>query len=179
LPEVLRIVSSLGLETEIGDVGKKLSLRRGLAVVTFGLQLQFYFIGETEAEADRLARRLVQRVLPEPYFGGALTGRELRLRGAHPDFADLLLWPKPPYHFKRDDKEYRARGQHDTLDPTSRQVFLGFWGDGIRPGIRVGRGAQLIDLAPTLAYLLGVAPPQDARGRVLREALAGPAQPNL
>lgn len=177
LPNVLRIAASLGLEVQVCDVGEKLSLRSGLAVVTLGLQLQLYFIGETGVDSDHLARQLVQRLLPEPYFGGALTGRELRLRGGHPDFADLLLWPKPPYHFKRDGREYRARGQHDTLDPSSRQVFLGLWGDGVGEGVQVVQGAQLIDLAPTLAYLLGLAPPSNACGRVLREALAGPGKP--
>ncbi|HHW13705.1 MAG TPA: hypothetical protein GXX28_02055, partial [Firmicutes bacterium] len=53
--------------------------------------------------------------------------------------------------------DYPARGQHDTLDPTSAHVFLALWGEGVRPGQRVATPVRLIDLAPTLAALLAMA----------------------
>jgi arylsulfatase A-like enzyme len=44
-------------------------------------------------------------------------------------------------------------------------------GPGIRPGARPGE-VRLIDVAPTLARLLGLPVPPQATGRVIEEALA-------
>lgn len=50
-------------------------------------------------------------------------------------------------------------------------VPLFLWGPGIRPG-RFPREVGVVDLAPTLAHLLGVTPTEPLDGRLLREALA-------
>ncbi|HEY0994485.1 MAG TPA: alkaline phosphatase family protein [Gemmatimonadaceae bacterium] len=50
-------------------------------------------------------------------------------------------------------------------------VPLILWGPGIRPG-RFHREVGVVDLAPTLARLLGVEPSEPLDGRPLREALA-------
>jgi predicted AlkP superfamily pyrophosphatase or phosphodiesterase len=50
-------------------------------------------------------------------------------------------------------------------------VPLILWGPGIRPG-RFHREVGVVDLAPTLAHLLGVQPTEPLDGRPLREALA-------
>ena len=44
-------------------------------------------------------------------------------------------------------------------------------GPGVRKGVRLRRPVKLIDLAPTLAHLLGIPRPRDAEGRVIYEAL--------
>lgn len=173
LPSLLKSLTSLGLPVEVCGPGRKPGLEDGVVIVTAGLELQLFFVGTPgrgDLARDRTARRVVQALSGEPYFGGALGRAELRQRGAHPDFADLLLWPKPPHHFKLGPGRYLARGQHDSPDPSSAHVFLALWGDGIRPGHRVENPVRIIDLAPTLANLLSIAPPGQARGRVLREA---------
>jgi hypothetical protein len=43
-------------------------------------------------------------------------------------------------------------------------------GEGIRSGVRLG-GASVLDVAPTLLYLLGLPVPRDMEGRVLTEML--------
>ncbi len=50
------------------------------------------------------------------------------------------------------------------------QAICFFGGAGVRPETRLA-GIRQIDIAPTLAYLLGIPTPKDARGHVLGEAL--------
>ena len=52
----------------------------------------------------------------------------------------------------------------------SMHTILVLHGPGVAAGVRL-REARTIDLAPTLAALLGIGPPRDSRGRVLLEAL--------
>jgi arylsulfatase A-like enzyme len=49
-------------------------------------------------------------------------------------------------------------------------------GPGVARGVDLGVIRQ-IDIAPTLAALLGLEPPAQATGRVLEKALAAPAKP--
>jgi predicted AlkP superfamily phosphohydrolase/phosphomutase len=46
-------------------------------------------------------------------------------------------------------------------------------GPGVQPGRRLS-GVEIVDFAPTLAWLLGVPIPKDATGRVLYEAFSDP-----
>ncbi len=45
------------------------------------------------------------------------------------------------------------------------------YGDGIRPGATLAPGASILDVAPTLLYLLGLPVARDMEGRVLTEML--------
>lgn len=60
---------------------------------------------------------------------------------------------------------------HGTQHADDRQVPLLFFGAGIRPGTYPGPAAP-IDIAPTLARLLGLKGLSDADGRVLEQALS-------
>ncbi len=86
-------------------------------------------------------------------------------RGLYPSRSpDLFIAPEPYFTFGPKD----ATG-HGTWHLYDRQLPLVFWGAGIKTG--EGERAELTDLAPTLARLLGTSPPSGAQGRVLREAL--------
>jgi arylsulfatase A-like enzyme len=52
-----------------------------------------------------------------------------------------------------------------------RMVPLVIAGAGLKAGVHP-EYARVIDLAPTLSYLLGILPPSLSEGRVLTEALA-------
>jgi predicted AlkP superfamily pyrophosphatase or phosphodiesterase len=58
---------------------------------------------------------------------------------------------------------YATHGQAHDYDT---QVPILFWGRGIAPGRRAGE-ARVVDIAPTLATLLGVRPLETLDGRVL------------
>jgi len=66
----------------------------------------------------------------------------------------------------------RPSGEH-LLDPRRREMHAAFAIAG--PGVAVGADLGLIrqiDVAPTLCALLGIDPPAQATGRVLRKVLA-------
>ena len=69
-----------------------------------------------------------------------------------------------------------AGSSHGTPYSYDAHIPLVLMGPGIEPGTYHGRVA-LNDLAPTLAALLGVEPPNGSQGRVLDEALRRPARP--
>jgi predicted AlkP superfamily phosphohydrolase/phosphomutase len=66
------------------------------------------------------------------------------------------------------------RGMHgfNPLRSSMRTVMV-FNGPGVQAGRRLS-GVQIVDFAPTLAWLLGVPVPKDATGRVLYEAFSEP-----
>ncbi len=53
---------------------------------------------------------------------------------------------------------------------SNRACFI-LTGPGVAPGTR-GERVNLVDVAPTLAHCIGIAPPEDAEGRIVREAFA-------
>jgi hypothetical protein len=68
------------------------------------------------------------------------------------------------------DHGHRLRGGHGGEETDVRASFVIAAGPDIRPGARLD-GARSVDVAPTLAALLGVAPPQAATGRTLVDLL--------
>lgn len=77
-----------------------------------------------------------------------------------------------PFWFSTD---YADGVSHMTRYAYDTTVPLAIAGPGVRPG-RYATPATVIDLAPTLAWLLDILPPAAAEGRVLAEAMA-PAGP--
>lgn len=69
-------------------------------------------------------------------------------------------------------------GHHTPYLPTARHgpfanaAMLFLAGPGVRPGHRLGHPIRLTDVTPTLAHLLGIAPPRHAEGAVRAELLA-------
>lgn len=68
------------------------------------------------------------------------------------------------------DHGHTDGGGHGGIEPEVVEVPLILAGAGVRPGAAVA-GAQLIDIAPTIAALLGVPAPEHTLGRALTEAL--------
>jgi arylsulfatase A-like enzyme len=65
----------------------------------------------------------------------------------------------------------RLAGEHGTPSDEDARVPLVLWGAPFRAGLHAGR-VSVVDLAPTLAAVLGTPPTERVDGRVLREALA-------
>jgi predicted AlkP superfamily pyrophosphatase or phosphodiesterase len=121
------------------------------------------------AEAIR-SNHAVLRVDTPRSLGQADTARDAiarRWRNAiPPDLgAELMVTLKPKFVF--DDRTSAEHGQPSDDDT---HVPLLFWGAGIRAGTFAQR-VSVVDIAPTLAALLGVEPTETVAGRVLREAL--------
>jgi predicted AlkP superfamily pyrophosphatase or phosphodiesterase len=99
------------------------------------------------------------------------------LPSENPGMGDLVLFAKSGYAFqaKFDGEEpvvvstnYLGTHGYPSSDPQLDGTFIA-WGYGIKSGVRLERMANL-DVAPTLAELLGVKLPE-VEGRVLREIL--------
>jgi predicted AlkP superfamily pyrophosphatase or phosphodiesterase len=63
-------------------------------------------------------------------------------------------------------------GAHGHLSEGERFVPFAMWGSGIVRGQLIDEPRSILDLAPTISYLLGVEPPKGSTGRVLKDALA-------
>ncbi len=70
-----------------------------------------------------------------------------------------------------DHGQGRGIGAHGHLSEGERFVPFAMWGRGIAQGRVVSEPRSILDLAPTISYLLGVEPPKGSTGRVLTEAL--------
>ena len=70
-----------------------------------------------------------------------------------------------------DHGQGRGIGAHGHLSEGERFVPFAMWGRGIVQGRAVSEPHSILDLAPTIGYLLGVEPPKGSKGRVLTEAL--------
>jgi predicted AlkP superfamily phosphohydrolase/phosphomutase len=126
-------------------------------------------LGASDPEVGGSPVRLVVRPAEVPGFGLA------------PPLAGELLFDLAPGYYPwlgRADVSVSASprttgsGEHGFW-PERRDMHAIFYaaGPGIRPGARPGE-VRLIDVAPTLARLLGLPVPPQATGRVIEEALA-------
>ncbi|MBS1962800.1 MAG: alkaline phosphatase family protein [Bdellovibrionales bacterium] len=77
---------------------------------------------------------------------------------------DVIMIPKSGWHSTGDYATHLSGYSYD------RYVPLVLTGRGLKPG-RYAQSAKIVDLAPTLSFLLGTVPPSLSEGRVLSEAL--------
>jgi predicted AlkP superfamily phosphohydrolase/phosphomutase len=96
---------------------------------------------------------------------------------------DIVFMPRRLEYFGFGEYEF---GSNQIIEPMKRGIsgthrmngiFLAY-GDNIRPGITLEK-AHLIDLAPTILYMMGLQPPAHMDGRVLREIFHDSFQPAL
>ena len=74
-----------------------------------------------------------------------------------------------------DHGQGRGIGAHGHLSEGERFVPFAMWGSGVAAGRVVEKPSSILDLAPTICYLLGVEPPKGSTGRVLVDALEKPS----
>jgi arylsulfatase A-like enzyme len=94
-----------------------------------------------------------------------LDDRALRALRAADRLGDLVAEANPPWGFALPEPPAGEwRGAHGSLREMSVPLLLA--GAGVRPGLRLRR-PRLVDVAPTVAALLGTRPPAHAQGRDL------------
>ncbi len=124
-------------------------------------------------EIVQLAKEFVDPRTGEPLIGQILRREEL-YQGPHLDWApDLILRPKDERNIFFGLADF---GSNITVDTVYRYSgmhrdhgMLMMKGKPVRKGARI-EGANIVDLAPTILYALGLPIPQDMDGRPLREA---------
>jgi predicted AlkP superfamily phosphohydrolase/phosphomutase len=78
---------------------------------------------------------------------------------------DVLLNHIPKDELEKLEVNIQANARHDP------NGIVMFWGANVKKGREI-EGAQIIDVAPTVLYLMGVPVPEDIDGRVLVDAIS-------
>ena len=138
-------------------------------VKSAGMILDVTLLGRAATSRGRADVRAVLRGLPQvSRVLDAAGQKDLR---AGDKLGDFVVEAREPWGFAfTEPEEGASRGGHGST--REMRVPLLISGAGVRAGAAPG-DARLVDVAPTIAALLGVRPPADAQGRVLDELLYG------
>lgn len=123
--------------------------------------------GGAATDADRArVRRALSRL---PQISRVVGAARLRALRASPLEGDLVAEARPPWAFvPRSLPGGRVKGGHGSQDEIEVPLLLS--GRGLCRGV-APRHPRLVDVAPTVAALLGVPAPAQSQGRVLDEVL--------
>lgn len=171
LPDLYYTLQGLGYNVEVLGGGQSPNPDTDIVLVDVGLEVQLSF---TRDYTEQDIQNIINAIRDKVYIGQIMEKAEMAQRGAIEGFADLLISPKSPYHFKvvsDPDKIYYARGQHDSLDEKAQHVFSLMWGKGINKGQVYTDRIYIIDFAGTMTSLLGIDKPADATGAVLNDSM--------
>jgi predicted AlkP superfamily phosphohydrolase/phosphomutase len=100
----------------------------------------------------------------------ALSKQDARILGLYGDLVGDVIYALYPWY----------SGQHGNILPAvewgvgSLKGLLSFTGPGIKKGYRMERNCNLIDLVPTICYLMDLPLPAQAEGAVLYQAFKNP-----
>ena len=160
----------LGRGVELVPPGRAPSPDTEVVLVKSGGRVMDVTLRGRARTPERLAE--VRRALEGlPQVGRVLGAADLEALRAGDKVGDFLVETKTPWGFGSEEPEGGAsRGGHGSTQ--EMRVPLLISGAGVRVGA-VAEGARIVDVAPTVAALLGVRPPADAQGRVLEELLHG------
>lgn len=121
-----------------------------------------------DALADpEAARRIEEQVAQIPQVSQVLDKGEQAAMHMSPRYGELVIEPEEGWT-AAPTAPLTPAGMHGTTHETAIPLLLA--GAGVAPG-RTPTAPRHIDLAPTIAYLLGERSPLGAQGRVLVEAL--------
>ena len=167
----------IGPLTEVLEELGILEQLRGVSASPYGLVMRFR--EEVPMYTEIRARRAIaSRLRESEYVADAFAYddvlepsddpfRRQYLRSFHPDRApDVIIRYKEHYLYRMES----GGTTHETPYRYDTHVPLVFWGPGIPAG-RYDRRVQTVDIAPTVAALLGVEAPDDLDGVVLQEVV--------
>jgi arylsulfatase A-like enzyme len=155
------------------------------AFINRGIVFEDSLLALAGLDRAQAARALAAAAHTNPWLADAFTREELAQGGARSEFArlyarsfypgrsaDVVFLVRPFVLVGR--TEGRGTGTtHGTPYAYDRHVPLLFWGRGVRPG-SYAMPVSAVDIAPTLATMLGVPVPAQCEGRALVEALLRP-----
>ncbi|MFC5825877.1 alkaline phosphatase family protein [Nonomuraea insulae] len=164
LPHVVEAIEAVGHSVEVVPSGA--SPAPGTEVVIVPNSVRVGDITLRGGASDPRARIRIKAALRRlPQIGRVLDDRALRALHASDKLGDLVAEARPPWGFAlAEPPAGQWRGGHGSLSEIKVPLLLS--GAGIRPGARLHR-PRLIDIAPTIAALLGTRPPAQAQGRNL------------
>ncbi len=160
----------LGRGVELVAAGRSAAPDTEVVVVKSGGRIMDVTLRGRSRTPERLAE--VRRVLEGlPQIGRVLGAADLEALRASDKLGDFVVEAREPWGFGLAEPEGgMSRGGHGSTQ--EGRVPLLISGAGVRTGA-ASRDARLVDVAPTIAALMGARPPADAQGRVLDELLYG------
>jgi arylsulfatase A-like enzyme len=163
----LATMTVLGRHPEIVPPGSRASPQAEIVVVTGGRVADITLRGRAATPQGREKVRTFLEGLPQ--ISRVLDAAALEAMHASDKLGDLVVEAMTPWGFGPPGPvEWAPRGGHgSTLE---MRVPLLIAGAGLRTGV-VPRKPGLVDVAPTIAALLGARAPADAQGRALDELL--------
>jgi predicted AlkP superfamily pyrophosphatase or phosphodiesterase len=167
LPQVLTAVREAGYAPEVVRPGGSPAPETEVIVVPGAVRVgDFTLRGDA---AQPRARRRIERALRRlPEIERVLDEADLRRLHASDKLGDLVAEARPPHGFTEETLPTgEQRGAHGSQAEMNVPFYLA--GAGIERGARLHRPG-LVDVAPTIAALLGARAPANAQGRALREA---------
>jgi len=168
LTQRLAATTILGRRPEILPPGRPPSPEAEIIVVTAGRIADVTLRGRAATPQGREDVRTVLERLP--HLSRVLDAADFEALHASDKLGDFVLEVEAPWGFgDQEPGEGASRGGHGSTGEM-RVPFL-ISGAGVRMGA-VPRNAGLVDVAPTIAALLGARPPADAEGRALVESLS-------
>lgn len=167
LPQTIQTIKDLGFTPERLGSNSAPSEGTDVVLVAFIHTLNVHLIGEANTEQNR--RKLADALRQLAGIEAVLEPDDLKTLRAHP-VEQLVVESKPPYAFAtgEDLPEGEERGSHSSH--TEMRLPLIISGKGVRSGSRM-KSPRIVDIAPTIAALLGTRPPAQADGRALTEIL--------
>ena len=167
MPALVDAISAAGLRAEVVAVGRSPTAAAEVVLTSNGVRMSnVYLRGRAAGDEGRaVVRRAADSV---GHIPNVFDRRQLRRLRASRKLGDMVLEAEPPFHFSLLD-DGKERGSHGST--FERRVPLLLTGAGVRRHRRDLPEASVVDVAPTIAALLGSAPPAQAQGRALHALL--------
>jgi arylsulfatase A-like enzyme len=176
LPHVLDAIGAAGYVPEVVTPGR--SPAEGTDVVIVPNAVRYGDItlrGDAATEEGRNEVRAALESLSPTFISQVLDDADLGAMRASDKLGDLIAEAQPPYGFALSEPpEGEWRASHGSTQELDIPFLVS--GAGFRRGV-APEAPNLVDVAPTIAALLGIDPPDDAEGRVLTEAMGPPSSP--
>ncbi len=163
--DVLQTIADQGLRAEVVVAGASADPETEVVIVQ-GVRVASFVLRGAAATASA-RRRLRDALARVEHVSNVLDRRELNRMRASARLGDLVAEAEGPWHFSALD-DGKPRGSHGSTAESKVPLILA--GSGVRRGAPL-HGASLVDVAPTVAALLGASAPADAQGHVLRQLL--------
>jgi predicted AlkP superfamily pyrophosphatase or phosphodiesterase len=167
LTEKLAAITVLGRHPEIVPAGRRASPGAEIVIVTAGRVADVTLRGRAASPRGRKEVRATLEGMDQ--ISRVLDASDFEAFHASDKLGDFVVEARVPWGFGPPGPDEAApRGGHGST--REMRVPLLIAGAGVRVG-GVAREPELVDVAPTIAALLGARPPADAQGRPLDELL--------
>lgn len=162
--EILAAVADAGYQAQILTAGQSPAADTDAVIVIGGVG-SLHLVGDAATD-PAAAERIKAALLAVPHVRAVYDKDAQRAMHMSPKFGELVIEPETGWSLGATPAG--PRGVHGLTETLSVPLVLA--GAGVRPDTPP-QSPRHIDLAPTMAALLGIQPPSGSQGRVLTESI--------